>query len=106
MAKATVPFVFAYAPVMLIVVPDFTWGAFIFTVGTCAVGVLFLGIGLTGYAFTHMRFASQAVLVIASVLMISPSIPMTGLGAAMAAPVLLLNFLKSRRTSGGSAATA
>jgi TRAP transporter 4TM/12TM fusion protein len=97
MAKATVPFVFAYAPVMLIVVPDFTWGAFIFTVGTCAIGVLILGIGMTGYAFTHMGLASQAVLVVASLMMISPSGPLTAIGAVLAAPVLLVNFLKARR---------
>lgn len=97
MAKATVPFVFAYAPVMLIVVPDFTWGAFIFTVGTCAIGVLILGIGLTGYAFTHMGLASQVVLVVASLMMISPSGPLTAIGAVLAAPVLLVNVLKARR---------
>lgn len=97
LAKATVPFVFAYAPVMLIVVPDFTWSAFLFTVTTCALGVLILGIGMTGYAFTHMGLASQAVLVVASLLMISPSIPMTAVGGALAAPVLLANLLKSRR---------
>lgn len=97
MAKATVPFVFAYAPVMLIVVPDFTWASFVFTVGTCAVGVLILGIGMTGYAFTHMGPGSQVVLVVASLLMISPSIPMTSLGALLAAPVLLFNWQRSRR---------
>lgn len=97
MAKATVPFVFAYAPVMLIVVPDFTWGAFLFTVGTCAIGVLILGIGMTGYAFTHMGVASQVALVAGSLLMISPSGAMTGVGAALAAPVLLMNWARSRR---------
>lgn len=97
MAKATVPFVFAYAPVMLIVVPDFTWASFVFTVGTCTVGVLILGIGMTGYAFTHMGPGSQVVLVVASLLMISPSIPMTSLGALLAAPVLLFNWQRSRR---------
>jgi TRAP-type uncharacterized transport system fused permease subunit len=97
MAKATVPFVFAYAPVMLIVVPDFTWSAFLFTVTTCALGVLVLGIGLTGYAFTHMGIVSQVILVLSSLLMISPSLPMTSVGAALAAPVLLFNWLRSRR---------
>jgi TRAP transporter 4TM/12TM fusion protein len=96
MAKATVPFVFAYAPVMLIVVPDFTWGAFLFTVGSCALGVLVLGIGLTGYAFTHMGPISQGVLIISALLMISPSVPMTSLGAVLAAPVLLLNWRRAQ----------
>jgi hypothetical protein len=54
-AKATVPFVFAYAPVMLIMVDDFSLGSFLFVTLTCAVGVLVLGIGLTGYAFTPHR---------------------------------------------------
>ena len=101
MAKATVPFVFAYAPVMLIVVPDFTWGAFLFTVGTCALGVLILGIGMTGFAFTHMGLASQVALVACSLLMISPSGASTAVGAALATPVLLLNWAKARR--GGAA---
>jgi TRAP-type uncharacterized transport system fused permease subunit len=96
MAKATVPFVFAYAPVMLIMVPDFTWSAFLFTTITCAIGVLLLGIGMTGYAFTHMGLASQGVLVLASLLMISPSVVMTTAGAVIAAPVLALNWIRSR----------
>jgi len=106
MAKATVPFVFAYAPVMLIVVPDFTWGAFLFTVGTCAVGVLILGIGMTGYAFTHMGLVSQVVLVIGSLLMISPSGPMTAVGAVLAAPVLALNYLRARKAKSSGASEA
>jgi TRAP transporter 4TM/12TM fusion protein len=97
MAKATVPFVFAYAPVMLVVLPGFSWGAFLFTVGSCALGVLILGIGMTGYAFTHMGRLAQAVLVVGALLMISPSLPMTATGAALAAPVLLANWAKARR---------
>lgn len=96
MAKATVPFVFAYAPVMLIMVDDFTWGAFLFTTITCAIGVLCLGIGMTGYCFTHMGIVSQVVLVFSSLLMISPSVMMTAVGAAIAAPVLALNWVRAR----------
>ncbi|CAH0196594.1 TRAP transporter permease [Roseomonas sp. CECT 9278] len=96
MAKATVPFVFAYAPVMLIMVDDFTLSAFLFTTITCAIGVLLLGIGMTGYAFTHMGLVSQGVLVLASLLMISPSVVMTAAGAVIAAPVLALNWMRAR----------
>jgi TRAP-type uncharacterized transport system fused permease subunit len=91
-----VPFVFAYAPVMLIMVDDFTWGAFLFTTITCAIGVLCLGIGMTGYCFTHMGITAQAILVFSSLLMISPSVVMTGVGAAIAAPVLILNWMRAR----------
>jgi TRAP-type uncharacterized transport system fused permease subunit len=97
MAKATVPFVFAYAPVMLIMVDDFTWGAFFFTTITCAIGVLCLGIGLTGYCFTRMGVPSQVILVFSSLLMIAPSVMMTGVGAAIAAPVLVLNWMRARK---------
>jgi len=96
-AKATVPFVFAYAPVMLIMVPDFSLGQFLFVTFTCAVGVLILGIGLTGYAFTHMRLGSQIGLVSAALLMIAPNGPLTFIGFAIAAPLVALNWLSSRR---------
>jgi TRAP-type uncharacterized transport system fused permease subunit len=96
-AKATVPFVFAYAPVMLIMVPDFTLGAFLFVTLTCALGVLVLGVGLTGYAFTHMGIGAQAGLVLAALLMVSPNGPLTAVGVAIAAPILLVNWLAARR---------
>jgi TRAP transporter 4TM/12TM fusion protein len=97
MAKATVPFVFAYSPVMLIMVDGFTWSEFLFTTGTCALGVLVLGVGLTGYAFTHMGIGSQVLLVLSALLMITPSGVLTFTGMAIAAPVLLVNWLRGRR---------
>jgi TRAP transporter 4TM/12TM fusion protein len=99
LAKATVPFVFAYSPVMLIMVDGFTWGDFLFTTISCAIGVLVLGIGLTGYAFTHMGFGAQAILVISALLMISPNIPMTLTGAVLALPVFFLNWRHSLRNA-------
>jgi len=95
-AKATVPFVFAYAPSMLIMVDDFALSDFLFVTITCAIGVLVLGIGLTGYAFTHMGLGSQLGLVLAALLMISPNGPLTAMGLAIAAPVLGLNWLSAR----------
>jgi TRAP transporter 4TM/12TM fusion protein len=100
-AKATVPFVFAYAPSMLIMVDGFSLGDFLFVTITCALGVLVLGIGLTGYAFTHMGVASQIGLVLAALLTISPSGPLTLVGALLAAPILGLNWMASRRVAGG-----
>ncbi len=59
--------------------------------------MLVLGIGLTGYAFTHMGIGSQAVLVAAALLMISPNGPMTAVGLALAAPVLAWNWRRAQR---------
>jgi len=99
LAKATVPFVFAYSPAMLIMVDGFTWGDFLFTTISCAIGVLVLGIGMTGYAFTHMGLASQTILVISALLMISPNVPMTLAGVVLALPVLALNWRASKRAA-------
>jgi TRAP transporter 4TM/12TM fusion protein len=96
-AKATVPFVFAYAPTMLIMVDGFTWGSFFFVTATCALGVLVLGVGLTGYAFTHMGIASQVGLVLSALMMVAPNGPLTAVGVGIAAPILLVNWLASRR---------
>jgi TRAP-type uncharacterized transport system fused permease subunit len=104
-AKATVPFVFAYAPVMLIVTDGFTLEAFLLVTMTCALGVLFIGIGLTGFAFTHMGLLSQIGLVVGALLMIAPNGPMALVGGAIAAPILLVNFLKSRREAPRPAVT-
>ena len=93
------PFVFAYSPAMLIMVDGFTWGDFLFTTVSCAIGVLVLGIGLTGYAFTHMGFGAQAILVVSALLMISPNIPMTMTGAVLALPVFFLNWRQSGRNA-------
>jgi TRAP-type uncharacterized transport system fused permease subunit len=99
LAKATVPFVFAYSPAMLIMVDGFTWGDFLFTTITCAIGVLVLGIGMTGYAFTHMGVGSQAILVISALFMIAPNVQMTLVGVAIALPALVLNWLAAKRVA-------
>jgi len=99
LAKATVPFVFAYSPAMLIMVDGFTWGDFLFTTISCAIGVLVLGIGMTGYAFTHMGLGSQVILVISALLMISPNVQMTLIGVVIALPALMLNWRASQRAA-------
>lgn len=92
MAKATVPFVFAYSPSMLIMVDGFTWSAFFMTTTSCALGVLVMGIGMTGYAFTHMGRLSQVLLVVGALFMISPNLILTATGLAIASPVLAFNW--------------
>ncbi|MFQ3622346.1 MAG: TRAP transporter permease [Acetobacteraceae bacterium] len=96
-AKALVPFVFAYSPAMLIVAPGFTWPDFLLVTVTCSIGVCALGAALTGYAFAPMSWLSRAPLLAASVLMIAPGLRPSLIGAAIVAPVLLLNWLAGRR---------
>lgn len=95
-AKALVPFVFAYSPAMLIVAPGFTVGDFLLVTLSCALGVCALGVALTGYAFAPMGWLARAPLLAASLLMISPGLTPTLLGAAIVVPILTVNYLSAR----------
>jgi hypothetical protein len=46
-----------------------------------------------------MGFGAQAVLVVSAILMISPNVPMTLTGAALALPVFVLNWRRSQRNA-------
>lgn len=96
-AKALVPFVFAYSPAMMIVVPGFALADFVLVTVSCALGVCALGAALTGYAFGPMSWLSRAPLLIASVLMIAPGLTPTLIGTAAVVPVLAGNWFASRR---------
>jgi len=91
-AKALVPFVFTYSPAMLLVAPGFTLGEFLHVTASCALGVSALGVALTGYAFAPMGWLSRVPLLVASLLMISPGLVPTLIGAAIVFPLLALNY--------------
>lgn len=88
MAKALVPFVFAYEPAMLIVTKGFTWGAFVEVTLTCGLGILALAAALTGFARTALAGWERWLLAAAAILLMSPGWGMAALGLAFAAPVL------------------
>ena len=113
-AKALVPFVFVYAPSMLLVLPGFSWSELALTLSTAVLGIVLLGAALTGFLFRPLERLPRAVLGLAALAMISPAPVPTLLGLALAAPVVLLNragrprpasraeakpYLDTRRTS-------
>ncbi len=104
-AKALVPFVFAYSPSMLIVAGPFDLGEFLLTTISCAVGVVALGIAMTGYAFAPMAMLLRLPLFCAAVLMIAPGLTPTLVGSAIVAPILALNLLAASRGRAGQAAS-
>jgi TRAP transporter 4TM/12TM fusion protein len=89
MAKALVPFVFVYAPAMLLVTKGFTWGAFVETVAGCIVGIVMLAAALTGFGLALMARWERLLLFVAAILVISPSRTATLIGLALGLPVLL-----------------
>lgn len=97
-AKALVPFVFMYAPSMLLVVGDFNWYDFLEATIGCAVGVVMMGAALTGYFVANMTRWQQWMLGVASIFVIAPGVQSGLIGLAMAFPIALLQFTAWRRS--------
>lgn len=71
--KIMVPFIFCYSPVMLLVLPGWTWGVFLETALTCAIGIWMLGIAFVGYGWAPMPMQLRVLLGLGGVLMAAPS---------------------------------
>lgn len=97
MAKVLVPFVFIYAPSMLIVVNGFTWEEFIIATVGCIIGIVLMASALTGYLFHPMAKWHQWLLGAGSLLIIAPGINSGLIGLAMASPVLFIQYTNWRR---------
>jgi TRAP transporter 4TM/12TM fusion protein len=86
-AKALVPFVFAYAPVMLIVAGDFAWWPFLTTTLGCALGVMCLGVALTGFLVNGLRLWERLLTGAAALLLVAPGVASGGLGLLLLVPI-------------------
>jgi TRAP-type uncharacterized transport system fused permease subunit len=104
LAKAMVPFVFVYSPAMLLVTKGFTWAEFFETTSGCLVGIVMLAAALSSYGLAPIRGAERILLVLASVLVISPSRVATLLGLALALPILLRQLSAARQVPAAAAA--
>jgi TRAP transporter 4TM/12TM fusion protein len=96
-AKALVPFVFVYAPSMLLVLPGFSWAELFLTLGTAVGGIAFLAAALNGFLFAPLGPLARAAAGLAAVLMISPSPGASLSGLALGLPVVLVS--RARRTA-------
>ena len=96
-AKALVPFVFMYAPSMLLVLDGFTWEEFFIATGGCALGVVMLGAALTGYFVAEMRPWHRWLLGLASILVVAPGMESGAVGMIIALPVLFLQLTAWQR---------
>jgi len=96
-AKALVPFVFMYAPSMLLVVGDFNWYDFLEATIGCAIGVVMMGAALTGYFVAPITRWQQWMLGVAAIFVIAPGVQSGLIGLAIAFPIALLQFTAWRR---------
>ncbi|MEM7404703.1 MAG: TRAP transporter permease [Pseudomonadota bacterium] len=93
-AKVMVPMVFVYSPAMLIVLDDyFTWNEFLLTTVTCIAGIVMLGAALVGFIVRPMAWFWRWLLAIASIAMVAPDPEANAWALALAAPVLLSQFI-------------
>ncbi len=97
--KLMVPMVFVYAPTMLIVLPEyFTWASFIQVSLTCALGVFAIATAVAGFFLAPLNAFWRFVMVCAGLLLVAPSWESDIAALFVAAPVLILQLLQSRRT--------
>ncbi len=97
-AKIMVPFVFCYAPAMLIVLPEhFTWFAFLETTLSCILGVIILATALTGYAARPIPMPVRLVTGLAGVMLVFPSTTSDLLALAFVVPVVVQQSIAMMR---------
>jgi TRAP transporter 4TM/12TM fusion protein len=97
LGKALVPFVFVFAPSLLIMVNGFSWQEFIVAFVGCLLGITVLSAALSNYMLTHMRAWERVVCLVAAILMIAPGIVSTAIGVAIVIPVVVRQVAAVRR---------
>lgn len=89
-AKLMVPMVFVYSPAMLIVLEEyFTWGAFLETTITCAIGIVMMATAVSAYGLTKMPTPFRLLMALAAVFMVAPGVTSDLYSLVLALPVLI-----------------
>ena len=101
LGKALVPFVFVFSPALLLVTKGFTWSAFAVVFIACITSIMFLAAALSRYLLVEMKPWERALTFVAALTMIAPGLNMLLLGLAVASPVLVSQWLRSRSVSAG-----
>jgi len=104
LGKIMVPFVFVFAPSLLLVVPGFTWQEFAVAFTGCVLGITFLSAALSKYLLVQMRMWERLVCAAAAMLMVAPGIASTLVGLAMVVPVLVRQVVALKRPPAAAAA--
>jgi TRAP transporter 4TM/12TM fusion protein len=97
LGKVMVPFVFVFAPSMLLVVPGFTWEEFAVAFTGCILGITFLSAALSQFLLVQMRMWERLVCAAAAILMVAPGITSTLIGLGMVVPVMVRQIVALKR---------
>lgn len=96
MGKVMVPFVFVFAPSMLIVAPGFSWSEFVLATAGCLIGIVFLSSAFSGYLLVPTKLYERWLSGIGAILLIAPSLGPTVLGLGIVAPVVVRHVVAWR----------
>ncbi|SLM31492.1 Transporter [Desulfamplus magnetovallimortis] len=91
MGKALVPFMFVYAPSMLLI--DFNWPEFSIAIISGILGVIALSVAYIGYFKTEVSLWGKTLLTVGGLLMVSSNIAIILTGTALVLSVLLPRLL-------------
>jgi TRAP transporter 4TM/12TM fusion protein len=97
LGKVVVPFVFVFAPSLLLVVPGFTWAAFAVAFTGCLLGITFLGAAMSKFLLVPMRMWERVACAAAALLMVAPGVTGTLIGLAMVVPVMVRQIVALQR---------
>ena len=93
-----VPMVFVYSPAMLIVLGEyFTWGSFLETTITCAIGVFMMATAVSAYFLAPMPTPVRILMGFAAVFMVAPGATSDMYALVLALPVLVQQGMAWRR---------
>lgn len=96
--KLLVPMVFVYSPAMLIVLPEyFTWGAFLETTLSCALGVAMMATAVSAYFVAPMGWPVRILIGVAALFMVAPGATSDLYAAVLALPVAIQQVMGYRR---------
>ena len=99
--KLLVPMVFVYSPAMLIVLEEyFSWGAFLETTITCAIGVFMMATAVSAYFLTHMPTPYRILIAVAALFMVAPGLTSDMYALVLALPVLVQQLAARKRETG------
>lgn len=97
LGKALVPFVFVFAPSLLIMVNGFSLQEFVLAFAGCVLGITALAAALSNHMLAPMRGWERVLCVLAAVLMIAPEIVSTLIGVAIMVPVVVAQLAAWKR---------
>ncbi|ORE97360.1 TRAP transporter permease [Aurantimonas sp. 22II-16-19i] len=93
MGKALVPFVFVFAPSLLIVTEGFTWHAFALAFTGTIIGITALSAAFAGWLAGPLYTVERWVLAFAAMLLVAPELISTLIGTAIVAAVVTRQML-------------